>query len=103
MFVRLARYDVPNHRIEEAVEAFEEAARELEGTDGLQGGYVLRDTESGGIVTLTLWDSRQSMDTSETRAAGLRKEAMQRVDGNVASVQTLDVEVEIGATRPAAV
>jgi len=102
MFVRLARYEVPEERLDEAVVAFEQAARELEGQDGLLGGYVLRDADTGGIVTMTMWENRLALETSEVRAAGLRQGAMQQVDGSVASVQVLDVAVEIGATQSAA-
>ena len=101
MFVRLARYEVPEDRLDEAVEAFEEAAKDLEGLDGLEGGYVLRDTDSGGIVSLTLWHNRTAMEGSDSRATRLRQEAMKRVEGNVASVQCLEVAVEIAATKAA--
>jgi heme-degrading monooxygenase HmoA len=98
MFVRLARYEVPDDRLDEAVQAFEQAARELEGIPGLTSGYVLLDTESGGIVTVTMWESRQAMDSSEVRAARLRQQAVQAVQGSVASVQCLEVAVELSAT-----
>ena len=103
MFVRLARYEVPEERLTEAVAAFEDAARELEGEDGLRGGYILRDADSGGIVSITLWDNRLALETSEVRAARLRQGAMQQVEGSVASVQCLEVAVDIAATQTAPV
>jgi len=101
MYARLARYEVPDGRAEDAVRAFEEAARDLEGLNGLQGGYVLRDADTGGIVTMTLWENRALMESSEVRAARLRQQAVRRVEGSVASVQCLEVEVEIAATKAA--
>ena len=101
MYARLARYEVPDGRAEDAVRAFEEAARDLEGLNGLQGGYVLRDADTGGIVTMTLWEHRALMESSEVRAARLRQRAVRRVEGSVASVQCLEVEVEIAATKAA--
>ena len=101
MYARLARYEVPDGRAEDAVRAFEKAARDLEGLNGLQGGYVLRDADTGGIVTMTLWENRALMESSEVRAARLRQEAVRQVEGSVASVQCLEVEVEIAATKAA--
>ena len=92
---------MPDGRAEDAVRAFEEAARDLEGLNGLQGGYVLRDADTGGIVTMTLWENRALMESSEVRAARLRQQAVRRVEGSVASVQCLEVEVEIAATKAA--
>jgi heme-degrading monooxygenase HmoA len=46
MFARVARYDVEPDRTGEAIEAFREAVTQLEGENGLKGGYVLADWES---------------------------------------------------------
>jgi len=81
----------------EAVEAFREAASQLASLDGLQGGYVLTDEEEGVVMTITLWESRAAMDASEVRAARLRQEAAKQADGEVTSVQCLEVAVEIGS------
>jgi len=43
MLARVARYEVPSDRIEDAVDAFSEAAKEILDLDGLVGGYVLVD------------------------------------------------------------
>jgi len=81
----------------EGVEAFREAASQLASLDGLQGGYVLTDEEEGVVMTITLWESRAAMDASEVRAARLRQEAAKQADGEVTSVQCLEVAVEIGS------
>jgi heme-degrading monooxygenase HmoA len=96
MFARVARYAVEPERTHEAIEAFREAASQLEGTNGLQGGYVLADYEDGVIVSMTLWDTRIAMDDSERKASGLRADAAKRVDGTVVSVNSLDVAIQIG-------
>ena len=82
----------------EGVEAFREAASQLASLDGLQGGYVLTDEEEGVVMTITLWESRAAMDASEVRAARLRQEAAKQADGEVTSVQCLEVAVEIGSS-----
>jgi heme-degrading monooxygenase HmoA len=97
MYARIARYDVEPDRTGEAIEAFREAARQLEGLSGLKGGYVFADWEDGVIMSMTLWENRAAMDESETKAAALRHAAAAAVDGTVVSVHNLDVPIEIGA------
>ena len=103
MFARVARYEVPPERMDDAVKAFREAVTEIEGIDGLKGGSVLVDAEDGVVMSMTFWDSRAAMETSEVKAAGLRQQAAKDVDGTVVSVHCLDVVAEIGAVAPTSV
>ena len=100
MFARVARYEVPPERMDDAVEAFREAVTEIDGLDGLRGGSVLTDAEDGVILSMTFWESRTAMEDSEVKAAGARQEAAKKVDGTVVSVHCLDVAVEIGTVAP---
>jgi heme-degrading monooxygenase HmoA len=97
MFARVARYEVDPDRTQEALDAFHDAVAQLEGTEGLEGGYVCVDYEDGAIMSMTLWQNRVAMDESERKAAGLRQDAAKRVEGRIVSVQSLDVAIEIGA------
>ena len=97
MFARVARYEVEPDRTGEAIEAFREAVQQLEGLNGLKGGYVLADWEDGVIMSMTIWENRAVMDESEAKAAALRQTAAKAVDGTVVSVHNLDVALEIGA------
>jgi heme-degrading monooxygenase HmoA len=97
MFARVARYEVDPDRTQEALDAFHDAVAQLEGTEGLEGGYVCVDYEDGAIMSMTLWQNRVAMDESERKAAGLRQDAAKRVGGRIVSVQSLDVAIEIGA------
>ena len=100
MFARVARYEVPPERMDEAIEAFRAAVTEIEGLDGLKGGSVLTDAEDGVVMSMTFWDSRAAMEDSEVKAAGLRQQAAKQVDGSVVSVHCLDVVAEIGTVAP---
>ena len=86
--------------MEEAVEAFREAASQLSGEEGLEGGYILTDAEGNSVISLTFWGTRAAMDASEVHAARLRRQAAQQVDGAVTSVQNLEVAFEIAAAAP---
>jgi heme-degrading monooxygenase HmoA len=96
MFARVARYEVPPDRTQEAIDAFHDAVAQLEGTEGLEGGYVLVDYEDGAIMSMTLWENRMALDESERKASALRQDAAKRVDGRIVSVQSLDVAIDIG-------
>ena len=97
MFARVARYEVQADRTQEAIDAFHDAAAQLEGTSGLEGGYVFVDHEDGSIMSMTLWENRTALEESERKAAGLRRNAAESVEGRVVSVQSLDVAIEIGS------
>jgi heme-degrading monooxygenase HmoA len=94
VFARLVRYSVEPKRCEEALQAFEEAAREIGEIDGIRGAYVMADGDSGRIITLTLWEDREKLEASEVRASALRQRALRSVEGEIESVERLRVAVE---------
>jgi len=95
MLARVARYEVAFDRIDEAVTAFGDAAREIEGLDGFAGGFVLVDHEDGRTMTLTLWDNLAALENSERVAGKVRREAASAVGGTVLSVEKFEVAQEL--------
>jgi heme-degrading monooxygenase HmoA len=95
MFARVVRYTVDPDRCDEALTKFEEAAKQIGDIDGITGGYVMADGESGRIITVTLWEDRQKMEASEVRASRLRQEALRSVEGDVESVERLRITTGI--------
>src|ERR687887_313341 len=65
MLARVARYEVGSDRIDDAVTAFGDAAREIETLDGFAGGWLLVDHEDGRTMTVTLWDNFAALENSE--------------------------------------
>jgi heme-degrading monooxygenase HmoA len=100
VFARVVRYSVEPDRCEEALQAFEQAAREIGAIDGIAGGYVMADGDDGLIITVTIWNDRNSMENSEVRASRLRQNALRAVDGEIMSVERLSVAAEIDAPTP---
>lgn len=96
MFARLARYAIEPDRLDDALTAFRDAGRELAQLDGFKGGHVLVDSDEGTLMTLTLWESRAALDTSDVRAASLRQRALRTVDGEVQAVTCYEVPFELG-------
>lgn len=96
MHARVARYEVAPDRMEEAVSAFQEAGTGLQSIEGLVGGYLLVDSDTGMTITLTLWDTQRDLETGQTRAASLRQRAVREVEGTVHSVEEFEVALEFG-------
>jgi heme-degrading monooxygenase HmoA len=97
MLARVARYEVNQDRLTDAVEAFNEAGREIEKVEGFVGGYVLVDHEDGRTMTLTLWESDAALEGSESVARSARNRAAGAVDGSVLSVEKFEVALELRA------
>jgi heme-degrading monooxygenase HmoA len=97
MFARVSRYEVAPERMDDAIEGFRAVAADLTEIDGAKGGYVLVDRDEGMAVTITLWENAAALDASNTRAATLRRRAMESSGGSVESVQRLEVAVEFGS------
>ena len=97
MLARVARYEVDSSRIDDAINAFGEAAKGLEGLEGFAGGYILVDHEDGRTMTLTLWDNFASFENSERAAGKARREAASSVGGSVLSVEKFEVAQELAA------
>jgi heme-degrading monooxygenase HmoA len=100
MLARVARYEFEAGRIDEAVQAFGEAAKQVEQLDGFAGGYVLVDPEDGRTMTVTLWENAALLESSERVAGNARREAAAAVDGSVLSVEKFEVAQELSGSSP---
>jgi heme-degrading monooxygenase HmoA len=98
MLARVARYEVRSEQIDAAVQAFGEAAKQVEELDGFAGGYVLVDPEDGRTMTVTLWDNASTLENSERVAGKARREAADAVDGSVLSVEKFEVARELSGS-----
>jgi heme-degrading monooxygenase HmoA len=97
MLARVARYEVPSDRLDDAVDAFSEAAKEIQELPGMLGGYVLVDYEDGRTMTITLWENQDVFDSSESAARMARTNAANSVGGSVLSVERFDVAQDLSA------
>ena len=95
MYARVARYRIDPDRCDDAVESFREAGAQLAALDGFAHGYVLIDSDGGGVMTVTIWESQRALEASEMRATSVRQAAARAVDGDVESVLRFDVTHEL--------
>ena len=90
MFARVAVYDIPGHRMNEAVESFRAAVtriREMHPKEIL----VLVSPEDGRALTMSLWEQRGELEASRLSATRARGDAAKAVDGTVQSVVEYEV------------
>ena len=98
MQARVARYEVPPERCDEAVEAFLDSAKKIASMNGFQSGYLFVDSDTGATMTVTFWESHAAAEDSATHAATARQRAVSAVDGEVQSVQSFDVVREFSGS-----
>src|SRR5215210_4135039 len=94
MFARVARYQIPEDRLEEGIEAFRTAAEELSQLEGTTGGYLLVDRDNRTAITVTFWENRVAMESSEVRASRLRSAAIAEVGGEIQAIDRCEVALD---------
>jgi heme-degrading monooxygenase HmoA len=80
MFARASTYEVPANHVQSVAGIFGEAISHICEMAGFSGAYVLVNAENGRTMTLTLWDSRTTMEASRVTASRLRSDAARGVD-----------------------
>ena len=93
MFARVAVYEIPGYRVEDAVTGFREAIGQIKDMDGLEEVFVLVSPESDRALTMSLWGGKDAMEASRVKASRLRNEAAKAVEGSVQSVVEYEVAV----------
>jgi heme-degrading monooxygenase HmoA len=91
MFARVATYQVPANRLDDAVRRFQDAIQQIKEIEGLNEAYVLVEPEEGRALTMTVWVSRYALENSRSRASQLRRAAAKETDGSVVSVTEYEV------------
>jgi heme-degrading monooxygenase HmoA len=61
--------------IDLAVKSFDEAIPTVEQMEGNQGLQLLIDRDSGKAITITLWDSPESLSSTTQQADSVREQA----------------------------
>jgi heme-degrading monooxygenase HmoA len=58
---------------------------------GFKGFYLLTDAESGKIITISLWETREQMEAVEARAASIRDQAVPETGLTPPHLETYEV------------
>jgi heme-degrading monooxygenase HmoA len=92
VFARVAVYEVPGHRVDEAIERFREAIAQIREM-GPEEVFVLVSPENDRALTMSVWDQEEVMEASRIKASRLRSGASNAVGGSVQSVVEYQVAI----------
>jgi hypothetical protein len=92
MFARVAVYEIPGGRMDEAVESFQGAIDEIAELHP-EEVFVLVSRDANRALTMSLWERGDAMEGSRMKATRLRSEAAQSVGGSVQSVVEYEIAI----------
>jgi heme-degrading monooxygenase HmoA len=94
MYARVSTYQGDPGQIDQGLAYdLENILPKVNQIDGFEGLYYLVDRESGKALSMTLWESEQTMRASEEEANRLRTESAESASATVESVQRYEVAI----------
>ena len=91
MWARVTRYQFPAAEVERVIDEFNAGIDEFASPAGLKRAEVLVSRKSGAGVTITVWESAETMKASEETADRLREEIALELIGWVQSVEEYEL------------
>ncbi len=77
MFARTAKFQVKTDKLDEAIKLYQDGIiPEVKAQKGSRSVYLLVDRNTGNVITVAFWDSKEDMMATEER--GLTKEWVSR-------------------------
>ena len=90
MWARVSTYQLPSDDVDAALQRFDKALGDLQ-EPGLERAELLIDRSSGKALTITVWDSEQSLQASVEAANRLRSGAADAARGSILDVSHYEV------------
>ena len=72
MFARTAKFQFKTDKLDEAIKLYQSMIPEVRAQKGSRSVYLLVDRDTGNVITVAFWDSKEDMMATEER--GLTKE-----------------------------
>jgi heme-degrading monooxygenase HmoA len=96
VFARITTYELEDGRASESIDVFEPAIDHIRALDGLIDAYFLVERDGRRAVTMTLWESLDTMERSRVTASSARTEAARAAGAEVTSTVELEVAIRGG-------
>jgi heme-degrading monooxygenase HmoA len=94
MFARVFTYQGSPQQIDEGLDhARQNILPRVRAVDGFEGVYYLVDRQSGRALSITLWESEETMRASEEEANRLRGESAEAAGARVEGVERYEVAI----------
>ncbi len=97
MFARVTTYELAEGRASESISVFEPAVARIGELEGFVDGYFLVEKDGIHAITMTLWESLDTMERSRVSASSARTVAAHEVGATVTSTYELEVGIHFGA------
>lgn len=94
MYARVSIITGKPQSIDKTVRHFEEATA-IDTSKGWKGAYVLVNRQTGKILTMTLWETKEDMENTASEANQIRNKA-----ASIAGAGTPTVEIYEVALKP---
>ena len=91
MFARVIATQATPDQLDGAITLAREQLPAAAGQPGFRGFYLLTDAETGKVMTISLWETREQLDAVEAQAAAIRREAAPSLGAPALSVETYEV------------
>ena len=92
MFARMSTLEGPPDQVDEGLRYVREQVLPLiQQQDGFKGFIALGDRESGKVIGVSFWESKQAMLASEEAGDRTRSDSAQAVGGTVVGVERYEV------------
>jgi heme-degrading monooxygenase HmoA len=99
LFARLTTYELEEGRASESIAAFEPAIERIRMLDGLVDAFYLVERDGRRAVTVTIWDSVESMERSRVAASNARTEAAREAGAEVTSTSEFEIGIHASGER----
>ena len=96
MHARVSFYDLVGGRADDATKAFANVQDVVEQMQGNQGAMLLVDRDGDKAITITFWDSEESLRATTQQANQARQQAADAGGLSIRGVEAYEVAMEFG-------
>jgi heme-degrading monooxygenase HmoA len=98
LFARVTTYELEEGRASESIDVFEPAIERIRVLEGFVDAYFLVERDGRHAVSMTLWETLDTMERSRVGASSARTEAARDAGAEVTSTYELEVGIHSSAS-----
>ena len=96
MFARVTTYELEDGRASESIDLFRPAIDRVRDLDGFVDAFFLVEQDGRHAISMTLWETLETMERSRVAAASARTEAASDAGAEARSTYELEVGIRAG-------
>ena len=97
MFARVTTYELEVGRASESIDLFQPAIDRVRDLDGFVDAFFLVERDGRHAISMTLWETLETMERSRVAASSARTEAASDAGAEVTSTYELEVGIRAGS------